>query len=143
LDDSAIEDLAAKYGRVASVAWSGHTLVFRRPTREHVRDYRRKLATPAEQADAMDQMAQALIVAYDDTNDPNGARVKFTGEFLVEYPMAVGHPHFAGALLKLAGGVQEEEELDLGKGVRFWRAAQKPSPTASPNGSPASSTNAS
>jgi hypothetical protein len=117
MNDEKIEALRVKYGKVGAVDYNGHTLVFRKPTRENVRDYRRKKDDAIEKMDAMDQLAQATIVAFDDEEDPNRARTIFTTSFLEDYPLAISNPKFVGCLSALAGLLEEEDEKDLGKGV--------------------------
>lgn len=126
--DARLEPFRAKYGKVGGVEFSGHVLVFKRPTREHIRDYRRKKESDVEKVDAMDQLAQITIVAFDGEDDPNRARMTFTGVFLVEYPMAISNPRFVACLSTLAGLVDEEEAKELGKGVRI----KGPPPPTSP-----------
>ena len=116
--------------RLNVVEYNGHTLIFRKPSREHVREYRRKKDSDAEKMDAMDQLAQATIVAFDGEEDPNRARTTFTTSFLEDYPLAMSNPKFVGCLSALAGLLEEEDEKDLGKGVIVRSAPRAPSPTA-------------
>jgi len=137
--DAKVEEARVKYGKAGGVRFNGHSIVFKKPTRDHVREYRRKLDTPSEKADAMDQIAQVTIVAFDDKDDPNVARTHFTTVFLEEYPMATSNYKFNACLSSLAGLSELEDDADLGKGVIVRNAPRKPLPTASPNGSGASS----
>jgi len=105
-------------------------IVFKKPSRDTARDYRRKTETPAEKVDALDQLAQATIVAFDGEEDPNRARVVFTGTFLEDFPMAMNHPKFMTALSALSGLVEEEHEKELGKGVTIKGPSRNGSPKA-------------
>jgi hypothetical protein len=140
VDETKLEALRIKYGKVGVVEYNGHEIVFRKPSRDHVRDYRRKKDDPGEKADAMDQLAQVTIIAFDGEDDPNRARVTFTTVFLEDYPLAVSHPKFVSCLSALSGLIEEEDERDLGKGVRIKSAPRAPSPMASRNGADASRT---
>jgi hypothetical protein len=135
LDDQGLDALRVKYGKIAIVDWDGHQLVFKRPTREHMRDYRRKRESPSEKHDALEQLEQFIIVAFDGETDPNKARMAFTGKFLEEYPGASSSGKISSAVSVLSGIVEEEEADDLGKGVRFKPPLRKRTPTDSPNGS--------
>jgi hypothetical protein len=135
LSEAQLEELRVKYAKIGVVEFNGHTLVFRKPSREHVREYRRKKDSDAEKMDAMDQLAQATILAFDAETDPNKARTTFTGQFLDDYPLAISNPKFVALLSALAGLIEEEDAADLGKGVSVRGARQSTSPTASPNGS--------
>ncbi len=130
MDETKLEALRVKYGKIGAVEFNGHTLVFRKPSREHVREYRRKKDNDAEKMDAMDQLAQATIVAFDDEEDVNRARTTFTTSFLEEYPLAISNPKFVGCLSALAGLIEEEDQKDLGKGVTVKSGPRVTSPTA-------------
>lgn len=129
LDEAKLDELQRQYGKIGTVEFSGHVVVFRKPSRTDVREYRRMQGSDAERPDAMDRLAQATIVAFDDVTDPNAARTLFTGSFLVEFPMAVSHGRFAACLSVLAGLVEAEDAEDLGKGVTVRSSRPKPSPT--------------
>lgn len=135
-----LEALQAKYGKIGVIEFNGHVLVFRKPSREHVREYRRKKDSEAEKMDAMDQLAQATIVALDGEEDVNRARTTFTTVFLEDYPLAISNPKFVTCLSALAGLLEEEDAKDLGKGVSVRSAPRGITPKASPNGSGALST---
>jgi hypothetical protein len=141
LNEEQLETLRARHVKIGVVEYSGHQIVFRRPSRDQVRDYRRKQLTD-EKVDALDQLAQATIVAFDGEEDVTRARTTFTTVFLEEYPSACNHPKFMGCLSALSGLVEVEDEQDLGKGVSIRNGRREPSPKASPNGSDASSTSA-
>jgi hypothetical protein len=130
MNEERLEALRAKYGKVGSVEFAGHVLVFRKPSRDHAREYRRKMDNAAEKPDALDQLAQATIVAFDDQEDPNAARVTFTTVFLEEFPLAVSNPKFNTCLSILAGLTEVEDAEDLGKGVIVRSAPRAPSPKA-------------
>jgi hypothetical protein len=127
LSDARLDELQVKHGKIGMVEYCGHAIVFRKPSREIARDYRRKKDSVAEAPDALDQLAQATIVAFDDEDDPNKARVRFTGEFLEEYPLATSHPRFVTCLSVLSGLAAEEDDSDLGKGVSVRSGRQRTS----------------
>lgn len=129
-EDARLEALRVKYGKIGAVTFSGHVLVFKKPTRDQVREYRRKKDSDAEKMDAMDQLAQATIVAFDREEDVIQARTTFTTSFLEAYPLAISNPKFAGCLSALAGLIEEEDAKDLGKGVSVRSAPPKTSPKA-------------
>ena len=86
LTDEQLETLRlACGGRIGVVDWAGHQIVFRRPSRLEVREYRRK-QDGAERPDALDQLAQAMLVALDGDADTTRARVAFTSQFLDQFP---------------------------------------------------------
>jgi hypothetical protein len=136
LTEEQIGELEARWKKIALVDWDGHQIVFARPTREQIRDYRRKQEVGAqEKADALEQLAQATIVAYDGVADQTKARVAFTSGFLEEYPAAVGSSRFTNALSWLAGSIEEETAEALGKGVSVRSSRPKTSGKASLPGS--------
>jgi hypothetical protein len=138
--DAKVEAARAKYGKAGGVRFNGHSFVFKKPSRDHVREYRRKVESAAEKMDAMDQLAQATIVALDEQDDPTAARTIFTTVFLEEYPMATSNSKFNVCLSALSGLTEVEDDEDMGKGVIVKVRAPKLSPKVSPNGSDASST---
>lgn len=129
LDDAKLEALRARYGKIGVVDYNGHQLVFRRPSRDQAREYRRKKENEAEKPDALDQLAQVIIVAFDGEEDVARARITFTTVFLEEYPMAMNHPRFMACFGCLIGLTENEEEKDMGKGVRVLSARRSTSPT--------------
>ena len=139
LTDVEIEALTARYGKVGVRLWDGHQIVFRKATRAEVREYRRKQDSAVEKPDAMDQLAQATIVAFDGNADANAARTLFTGTFLEQYPAFCSNTVTINILSYLTGIVEEEASTEMGKGGSVRSASQKTTPTALPNGSPASS----
>ena len=106
----------------------GHTLVFKKPDRVMVRDYRRKLTSADERMDAADQLAQATIVAFDDEMDANKARMMFTMSFLNDYPMFTNTAKYIQVFNVLLGLVETQDATELGKGcsVRSTRQASTP-----------------
>lgn len=140
MSEAQLEELRVKHVKIGVVDYNGHQLVFRRPTREQVREYRRKKDSDAEKMDAMDQLAQATILSFDGEADPDKARQVFTREFLTDYPLAVSNPKFVSVLSALAGLIEEEDARDLGKGASVRGPRPSTLQTASPNGSLASST---
>ena len=134
LSDEQIDGLRAKFGKVGTVDFEGHQLVFRRPTRDQVKDYRRKEDSPSEKQDRVDQLAQQTIVAFDGAEDPIQARTAFLA-FLDEFPMFCDSPKAQTVLTVLAGGQEAENASILGKGCSVRSATKTSSPTASVNGS--------
>lgn len=134
---------AALGGKIGVVDWNGHQLVFRRPTRDQIREYRVKQESGAvAKADAMDQLAQQTIVAFDGNTDLTVARMAFL-TFLDQSPAFTSATKPMAILSALSGLVEQEYETDLGKGARILDGRPKTSPEASPSGSAASSTAAS
>lgn len=117
------ETLRSRHTKIAIVEWNGHAIVFRRPTRDECHAYRVAIEHPETKADAMEQLCQRTIVAFDGEQDANKARVTFTTIFLVESPMFSITSKVKAAIGVLAGLVEEEDAIDLGKGVTI-----KPSP---------------
>jgi hypothetical protein len=134
LSEEQIEAFASRHGQVGIIDWSGHRLVFRRPTRADVRDYRRKGDNPQEKLDRIDQLLQVTIVAFDDEQESNAVRALFL-QFLVEYPLFGNSEKALGTINVLAGLVESEEAAQMGKGVSFRSSKPKSTPTVSPNGS--------
>lgn len=135
LDDKQLDELKLKYQKIAVVEHDGHQLVFRRPTRDDCREYRRMRESPSEKHEAMERMAQTTIVALDGEQDVNKARTFYTSAFLEEYPLFVNHPNVVAAISALSGLVEEEEADELGKGVSVRSARRRTSPKGSPTGS--------
>jgi hypothetical protein len=135
LTDEQIEALRQKFGKVGVVEWNGHQIVFRKPTRDDCRDYRRMRESPTEKGDSIESLCQKSLCAFDGELDVNRARTIYTTVFLEEYPLFASVPKVVAVMSALTGMVEEEDALDLGKGVSF-RSARRPStPAASPNGS--------
>jgi hypothetical protein len=130
LSDETIAKLQEQHGKIGVVDFEGHRLVFRRPNRVQVREYRRKEDSAAEKPDRVDQLAQQTIVALDDVNDPPRAAQAFQA-FLDEYPGFCDSPKFQVVIAILTGIQETENTRFLGKGCDVWSATRKPSPTAS------------
>jgi hypothetical protein len=129
--DEQLEALRTRYnGKIGSVEYNGHELVFCRPTRDQAREYRRKMESAVEKMDALDQLAQVTIIAFDAEEDRIAARTTFTTLFLERYPLATSNPKLTICLSALAGLVEEEHEQDLGKGVRIKGPPREPSARA-------------
>ena len=139
LNEVELEALRARYGKIGVREWDGHQIVFRKANRQEVRDYRRKQDSAAERPDAMDQLAQSTIVAFDGQQDPNAARTMFTGVFLEEYPAFASNSVTVNVLSYLTGIVAEEDAKEMGKGGSVRSARPKSTPTESPPGSDTSS----
>ena len=129
LNEEQLEAIRAKYGRIGVIDFGGHQIVFRRPTREHVRDYRRKTDSPAEKPDALDQLAQQTLAAFDGEQDPIRSRQSFLS-FLDEYPLFTGSGKVLSVFNILTGLVEEEEAGSLGKGASVRSARPLTTPTA-------------
>ena len=140
LDDTQLEALRAQYGQVGIIDWAGHQIVFRRPGRGEIRDYRRKIDSPAEKPDALDQLAQVSLAAFDGDTDPVRSRQTFLA-FLDEYPgFTSNRDKVLPVLTILAGMVEEDAAAALGKGASVRSALRPSTPTASPSGPGASPT---
>jgi hypothetical protein len=138
LTEEQLEALRATHKKIGIVDWSGHQLVFRRPSRDECHTYRVALEHPEMKADAMERLCQMTILALDGVQDATAARVTFTGTLLVEHPMLASTTKVRAALGALSGLVEEEDAADLGKGVSVRGPTWKPSREGSPSGSPTS-----
>lgn len=134
LTEEQISAFVQRYGKIGVVDWAGHQLIFRKPSREDVRDYRRKQDSPSERPDAVEQLAQVMIVAFDEEQEPVAARAAFLS-LLVEFPAFASSHKCVSTLNVLSGIVEDEASADLGKGVSIRSSRQKPTPPASPTGS--------
>lgn len=129
-DEARLERLRVQYTKIGIVEWDDHELIFKLPSREMVREYRRKLQSELEKPDALEQLSQAMIVAFDGVDEPNAARIKYTGEFLFRFPAFTSSQRVINVLSALAGIISEEDAKELGKGVRVKSATAKPTPAA-------------
>lgn len=136
LSDAELESLKQKYGKIAVIDYESHQIVFRKPTRDNVREYRRQRESDTEKHLAMESLAQFTLVALDGELDTIKARTAYTDVFLDEFPFFVNVPRVMGALSVLGGMVEMEEASSLGKGARVLSVRQKPTPQDSPTGSP-------
>lgn len=135
LTEEQLETLRAANKKIAIVDWNGHQLVFRRPTRDECHAYRVAQESPDAKADAIEQLCQRTIVAFDTDTNANAARTTFTTVFLVESPMFASTSRAKVALGALMGLVEEEDLADMGKGVSVRPAPPTRTPEVSPNGS--------
>jgi hypothetical protein len=136
LDDEQIEAVRTRCGgKVGVIEWSGHQILFRRPSRDQVHSYRAEQDSAAEKPGAVDKLAQAMIVAFDGETDPTRARVAFTGSFLEEFPMFTSSAKCRAVMNLLSGLVESEDAADLGKGVSVRSAPPARTPKASESGS--------
>jgi hypothetical protein len=133
LGEAELEALKTKHGKIGEILWSGHQLVFKRPTRDSIRNYRRKQDSPAERPDAIDQLSQEMLIAFDGEQDGQRARESYLG-FLTEYPAVTSAPKFLACISCLAGLAEEEDEANLGKGVSIRSSSRLLSPTGSTSG---------
>jgi hypothetical protein len=135
LTEAQIEALRVQCGRVGVVEYNGHQIVFRKPTRDHCREYRRMRESANERHEALEHLAQLTIVAYDGTTEPNAARTQYTAVFLEEYPLFVNVAKVMNVLSVLAGLVEEEDAHELGKGASVRSGPPRSMPEGSPTGS--------
>lgn len=129
LTEEQLEGLRQKYGKIGVVEYNGHQVVFRKPTRENCREYRRKIASTAEKGDGPEFLAQSSIAAFDGETDPNKARTVYTAVFLEEFPLFANTQKVLSVLSLLSGMAEEEEADELGKGVQFRSGRPKSSST--------------
>lgn len=135
LTEEQIEALRQKFGKVGVVDYNGHQIVFRKPTRDDCRDYRRMRESPSEKGDAIESLCQKSLCAFDGEQDVNRARTHYTTVFLEEYPLFANVPKVMAIMSALTGMVEEEDAIDLGKGASFRSARLRSTPAVSPNGS--------
>ena len=118
-----------------AIAWNQHQIVFRQPTRDHIRAFRvMQSSGPAGEADSLDQMTQQITVAFDGETDPVKCRVMYTAFLEHECVAFCSSDKCKAAVASLSGVVEEEDVRDLGKGVTAWPPFRKPSPEVLPNG---------
>jgi hypothetical protein len=133
LDEAGLEALRVQSGGTIHVIdFRGHQIVFRRPTRDHVRDFRRKEGTPAE-ADRVDQLTQFMLVACDGETGEKG-RAMYLG-FLEECPLFTDSAKCRAAVNTLAGITESADAEALGKFVRVLDGRRPSTQKDSPNGS--------
>lgn len=130
LNEEQLEALTKKYGKIGVRDYDGHQIVFRRPTRDMCREYRRMRESDAEKHEAMESLAQKMLVAFDGEEDINKARTVYTCVFLEESPLFVNNPQTMAVLSSLTGIVEEEDARDLGKGASVRSARRVSTPTA-------------
>ena len=135
LNEEQIEALRAQYSKVGVVDYNGHQLVFRKPTRDEFREYRRMQSAPNEKGDSIESLCQKILCAFDGETNAIAARTHYTGVFLVEYPGFTNVQGVIALVSALSGLVEEEDAADLGKGVSFRSERLKRLREGSPNGS--------
>jgi hypothetical protein len=129
LKDDQLEQLRlACGGKIGVLDFDDHELVFKRPTRMDIHEYRRKEDT-SEKADRLDQLSQVMLAAFDGETDTVRARQLY-GLFLDEYPAFTSVAKVNNTLLTLAGMIEEEYYNILGKGVSIRNSPPKTSPPA-------------
>ena len=132
LDDVGLESLRVRYGgKVGVVEWQGHQIVLRKPTRDDVRDFRRK---GEDDPDRVDQLTQVMLVAFDGEVDLVAAKEKYLA-FLSECPMFTDTPKCRAAVNVLGGIVEVEDSETLGKFVRVLNGRPRSIAKGSPTGS--------
>ena len=139
LSEETLETLRTTYSAIGVIEQAGHELVFRRPSRDQVRDYRRKTDNATEKPDALDQLAQVSIVAFDGmvaTSEANAMLVRTAFlAFLEEAPLFTSGGKFMAVFGVMTGLVEAEDIEDLGKGVRVLSTTRKHLAPGSLNGS--------
>jgi len=130
LSDEQLQALEVAHAKIAVIEWNGHTIVLRRPTRDECHAYRVALESAETKADANDQLCQRVIVAFDADASANSARTYFTGTFLVEQPMFSSTAKVKIALGAIMGLVEEEDLVDMGKGVSVRPSSPRLMPAA-------------
>lgn len=119
LDETKLDELQKQHSKIGVIEFSGHQIVFRKPTRFEAREYKRMMESEAEKPDAIDRLCQSTIIALDGETDPTRAREAFTGSFLEAYPLATAGAKFKNVLGALTGLVEDEDARELGKGARI------------------------
>lgn len=135
LSEAQLEELQGKYGKIGCVEFSGHQIVFKKPTRDQCNNYRRMRESDAEKHMANELLAQAMIVAFDGETDANKARTIYTGTFLEDFPLFVSSGKAQSVIGALSGLVEDEDVLDLGKGALVRSARLQSMRAASLSGS--------
>ena len=138
LDDVQLEVLRVQYKKIAVIDWEGHQLVFRRPTRDEIRDYWQRKDSTSEASNALDLYSQVTIAAFDGNTDRAACRIAYTDSFLEAVPAFTRSGKAAVAFAHLMGLVEEDASVDLGKGVRVLSAPPRSTPAGLPPGSPTS-----
>lgn len=118
LTEEQLQELEKRHQKISVVRFNGHEIVFKKPSRVNCAEYRRMRESPAEKANATEQLAQVCLAAFDGETDANRARVAYTNVFLEEYPLFASTNDALAAISWLAGMVEDEAALDLGKGVQ-------------------------
>jgi hypothetical protein len=135
LTEEQLETLRLKYGKIGIVTYNGHQVVFRKPSRDDCREYRRMKESAVERGDAIESLAQKALCAFDGEQDVNRARTYYTTVFLEEFPMFANTGNVVAILSALSGMVEEADALELGKGASYRSARQPSTPEGSLNGS--------
>ncbi len=118
ITDEHLRELEKQHRKVAHVAYNGHDLVFRRPTRAEAAMYREQIdsqSSKAERAAADEHLAQVVVVQVDDVvgdGTPTGqARVRETfNALLEEHPLLCMAAPIGRTLGRLTGILQEETQ---------------------------------
>lgn len=131
--DALLEPYQRQHGKCGHVEWEGHLMVFRPPSRFEIREYRRKQDT-AEKPDALDQLAQCMIVYFDGETDPVRVRRAFN-DFLDAHGLFMSSVKSTLVFNALTGLVENDEALAMGKGWSVRGPLRFSSLTGSPNGS--------
>jgi hypothetical protein len=142
LSDEQLQALDRQYRKVREIKWDDYRMVFRRATRDEVRDYVRKGDDQFSKPNRVNELAQATIVAFDGEADIVRARGMFLS-FLDEYPGFTIAPHVGAFFADIMGMVEKEDAAALGKVCSERNTTLASSAKASPNGyatAPAQST---
>lgn len=113
IDEAKLDALRATHKRIKYVRYNGHDLVFRGPTRLEAKEYKRKAGDEQTKDDADEQLANALLVQFDDNTDMTKARLSFLA-MLDVFPFAATSKEIGRALLQLTGVTQDDELKDGG-----------------------------
>ena len=132
LDDAGLESIRVQCGgKIGVVDWQGHQLVFQKPTRDDIRDFRRK---GEGDPDRVDQLTQVMLVSFDGETDRVKARQAYIA-FLSDAPLFTDTAKCRAAVNVLGGIVEVEDSETLGKYVRILSARPRTTAKGSPNGS--------
>jgi hypothetical protein len=135
LTEEQLQTLEQKYQKISVVRFNGHEIVFRKPTRVDCANYRRMMSSPAEKPNAAESLAQVCIAAFDGETDVNRARITYTTVFLEDYPLFANTSNALAAISWLSGMAEDEDAIDLGKGVTCRSARLASMRAALPSGS--------
>lgn len=134
LNEDQIEALRKQYREVGVIDFYGHQIVFRKPSRDDCRNYRRMQDSAAEKPDCLDSLGQLIVVAVDGEQQPVRCREQFN-LFLEDFPLFMNSPKALAVVNILTGMVEVEDAEDLGKGVSVRRGPPKSSQKDSQTGS--------
>lgn len=125
-----ISNLERQFGRVGIVRFDGHVFVFQQPNAQHARDWRRANANASTSADATDELARQILVAFDDMICPEPAsrgpmRLAFNA-WLATRPLAIDNAYFGPVLSELLGQTETGTAENAGKGCSVTNPTSAP-----------------